>query len=507
VTISSSGVPARPSHHLDRRWTLRGLSIAMGGISLLCAGPAAATSDAQLANQARDLLASRCGSCHGANDPAHGVSVLSREAMVTRGVLVPGDLDSELLEEVQPEHGEPPEMPAGGAAPLSDAEVAILVAWVQAGAPAWEVDATEPAFTPLEPAASPSNEGDRGDLVILDGGFAQIALYGFVATQAAMYTGADNLLQDGDVAEQPGFRLRHGRFGLHGWAFSYLDFMISMETADAHVKPLDAWVAYRPLSFLGAVLGAQKVPFSRFAMTSSSRGSLIERPLSVDALAPYRQMGMTFEGTIGAGLASYALGVYNGLDRHTNFHEGYVENPVFQGNRFNKVSVAGRLSLEPLGAVGPDMADLDEGGLRLGVGMSVLHNEGATTRTTAWTADVVVKVAGLHFIAEYLADTSEPTIRPTTPQTIPAQADRFGVIGEVGYMLLPSQLGVTARVEWFDDDEAVDNSGDQLVATGGLQYYWHRHHFKAALNYIHREELFGPSLDNDTLLLSAHFSL
>ena len=82
-----------------------------------------------------------------------------------------------------------------------------------------------------------------------------------------------------------------------------------------------------------------------------------------------------------------------------------------------------------------------------------------------------------------------------------------GVVGEIGFMLLPSQLGVTARVEWFDDDEAVDNSGDQLVTTGGVQYYWHRHHFKASLNYTHREELFGPSLDNDTLLLSAHFSL
>ena len=137
----------------------------------------------------------------------------------------------------------------------------------------------------------------------------------------------------------------------------------------------------------------------------------------------------------------------------------------------------------------------------------MLHNEGATTRTTAWTADLVLKVAGLHVVAEYIADTSEPVVRPTTPQTIPAQADRFGFVLETGYMILPAQLGVSTRFELFDDDEAVENNGDQIVVTGGLQYYWHRHHFKASLDYVHREELHGPSRDNDTLFLSAHFAL
>jgi len=506
------------------------LGLAAAALLLISTGPSVASAqaaDSDLANDVRDLLAGRCAGCHGADDPKHGISVLTRDALVSSGAVVPGDTDCELLEEVQSEDGKPPEMPAGGAPPLTADEVALLKEWVLAGAPAWEsatpapvaAPAPEPApepapappeaptFVPIEASSSRSDEADRGDLVVLDGGVAQIAFYGLVSTQAAVYTGSDNLLQDGDSAERPGFRLRRGRFGVRAWAFSYLEFMVSMETADFDVRPLDAWIAYRPFSFMGATLGAHKVPFSRFATTSSARGSLIERPLSVDALAPYRQMGVTLHGEIGAGLASYSLGVYNGLDRHTNFHDGYVENAVFQGNRFNKISVAGRLSLKPLGTVGPDIADLDEGGLRIGVGMSVLHNEGATTRTTAWAADLILKVAGFHFIAEYLADTSEPAIRPTTPQTIPAQADRFGLIAEAGYMILPAQLGVSGRFEWFDDDENVENSGDQIVATGGIQYYWHRHHFKASLDYTHREELAGPALDNDTLLLSAHFSL
>ena len=364
-----------------------------------------------------------------------------------------------------------------------------------------------PAFEPIEPDESGANDADRGDLVVFDGGLAQVALYGLITAQGAAYTGADNLLQSGDPAEQPGFRLRYGRFGLKGWAFGSMAFMISMETADFKVRPLDAWLSYRPYEALGITLGAHKVPFSRYATMGSAHASLSERPMSVDAMAPYRQMGLTIHGAIGNGLASYALGVYNGLDRHTNFHEGYVENAVFEGNRFNKIAVAGRLSLEPLGSIGEDVADLDGGGFRIGVGASVLHNEGATTRTTAWGADLVLKVAGFHLMSEYIADNSTPVEDPTTPQTILTEVDRSGIILGMGYMILPGQLGVSLRGEMFDDDANVDNNGDQLVITGGLQYYWHRHHFKVTLDYTHREELYGAALDNDTLLLSAHFAL
>jgi hypothetical protein len=364
-----------------------------------------------------------------------------------------------------------------------------------------------PAFEPMDPDDSVANEADRGDLVVFDGGMAQVALYGLVSAHAAAYTGADNLLQSGDVAEQPGFRLRYGRFGLHGWAFGNLEFMVSMETADLKVRPLDAWLSYRPFDVLAVTVGAHKVPFSRYATTGSANGSLLERPLSVNAMSPYRQMGVTLHGAIGDGLASYAIGVYNGLDRHTNFHEGYVENAVFEGNRFNKIAFAGRLSLEPFGGVGADIADLDGGGFRLGVGTSVLHNEGATTRATAWSADLILKVYGFHLISEYISDTSEPVEDPTTPQTIPTQVDRSGLIVGMGYMILPGQLGLAVRGEMFDDDANVDNNGDQVVVTGGLQYYWHRHHFKVSVDYTHREELYGAALDNDALLLSAHFAL
>ena len=347
----------------------------------------------------------------------------------------------------------------------------------------------------------------KGDLVVIDGGFAQVTLVGLVQPQFALYTGDDNLLQDGDPAEQIGVRLRRARMGFEGWAFGIMDFSLGIELADFSVGILDAWVGYRQFSVLGGVLGAHKVPFSRYALMGSGKGALIERPHSVDAIAPFRQLGLTLEGEVGNGLAHYWLGVYNGFERHTNFHEGYVENSGFQGNRFNRMAFGGRVSLEPLGPVGEDVADLDCGGFRVAVGTSLFYNDGLTTRTTAWEADLHMKLWGFHLMAEYVADSSEPQKKPTTTSTIPAKSDRFGLTTELGYMILPGQLGVTVRTEWIDDNESQDNNGDALVLTGGVQYYWKRHHLKAQLDFTHREELEGLSLDNDTLLLQLQFEL
>lgn len=360
---------------------------------------------------------------------------------------------------------------------------------------------------PAPAARAEEDESLKGDLVVIDGGFAQIALMALVQPQLALYAGPDNLIQDGDPAERIGVRLRRARLGVGGWAFGMFDFSLGIELADLQVDILDAWVGYRQFSVLGAVLGAHKVPFSRYALTGSDRGSLIERPMSVDAIAPYRQVGLTLEGEVGDGLAHYWLGVYNGFERHTNFHEGYVENSAFQGNRFNRVAFAGRLSLEPLGPIGEDIADLDCSSFRIAVGSSLVYNDGQTTRTTAWEADVHLKSHGFHLLAEYVADSSEPQDSPTTTATIPAKSDRFGLTTEVGYMILPGQLGAVVRAEWFDDNESQDNNGDALVLTGGVQYYWKRHHLKAALDFTHREELKGVSRDNDTLLLQVQFAL
>jgi hypothetical protein len=348
---------------------------------------------------------------------------------------------------------------------------------------------------------------DAGDLVTIDGGFAQLTFYGLLQSQIALYAGEDNLIEDGDPGERVGFRLRRARLGVSGWAWGVVDYSLSIDlSAGKSVELLDAWIGYRYFPTLGFTLGASKVPFSRFALYGSARGTLSERPLGVQALAPFRQVGLTLEGELG-GLIRYALGAYNGFERQTNFHEGYVENAGLQGNRFNRLAFAGRLELQPLGALGEDMADLDGGGLRVGVGAGLYYSDGKTTKSAGWEVDLALKIAGLHFIAEYIADTAEPKSVPTTTATIPASVDRHAFVGELGYFIRAINVGLAVRAELLDDNRDADNNGDELVLAGGVQYYWHRHHLKAMLDYTHRIELEGADRDNQTLLLTLQFSL
>ncbi|MGM0577024.1 MAG: porin [Myxococcota bacterium] len=354
--------------------------------------------------------------------------------------------------------------------------------------------------------ADEADPGDEADLVTIDGGAAQVSLYGYLQGQIAPWTGDDTLVEDGDPADRPGFRLRRARFGFTGWAWGMVDFGLTAEMAGESVELLDAWVGYRRFDVLGVVLGAQKVPFSRFALYSSARQSLSQRPLASNSMAPFRQVGLSVQGEVG-GMLTYAVGVYNGFERQTNFFEGYAEDPAFDGNRFERLAYAARVTIAPLGPLGEDMADLEGGALRVGAGTALYYNDGETTQTTGWEADVHLKAHGFHLAAEYLGDKAEPQEDPTTPSTIPADLDRRAVVGEVGYMVLPAELGVTARGEWIDDDTELDNNGDQVVFTGGLQYYWHRHHLKATLEYMHRTELHGPDRDNDSVLMQLQLAL
>ena len=153
-----------------------------------------------------------------------------------------------------------------------------------------------------------------------------------------------------------------------------------------------------------------------------------------------------------------------------------------------------------MGAVGADVADLAGGELRLATGGAAYYNDGETTVSKGAEVDLHVKVDGFHLLAEYIWDHASPTAQPATSQTIPVDVTRMMAAGEVGYLLAERTLGVTARAEWVDDNSHFENTGDFLAITGGIQYYWHAHHLKAQLDYCHRQELEGESLDNDSLI-------
>ena len=333
---------------------------------------------------------------------------------------------------------------------------------------------------------------------------------GVVQVQATPYVGNDALLQTGDAADNEGFRLRRARLGFAGTAASIVPFEVSAELVsggDDVARLLDAWVGVVPKPYVGLYAGARKLPFSRSAMTGSTNSALIERPITVNAMAPYRQVGFALEGDVAGPMFHYSLGMYNGLQRNNIFGEGYVENSAAFGNRFDELAFVGRLSTAPLGEMGDSMADLDHSPFRFGLGSSFVYSNGGTRDIVATEGDFLLHSHGFHFLGEFLWDQAEPERQPTQASAQLAKLERMGAIGEVGYVILPHMLTVAARVEWMDPNTEIEDNGDQLVIAGGFAFHVWEDYAKVQMDFTHREELKGQSLDNDTFVIQLQLGL
>jgi len=120
------------------------LPLALGLVALgLAVAPAGRAQprrqEADTATAALTILKASCVSCHGASQQGGGLRLDSRAALLKGGVggaaAVPGRAkDSLLVKRVKGAHGGLPRMPLGFA-PLTDAQVAALERWVDAGAP------------------------------------------------------------------------------------------------------------------------------------------------------------------------------------------------------------------------------------------------------------------------------------------------------------------------------------------------------------------------------------
>ena len=431
--------------------------------------------------------------------------------------------------------GDKPAGPAEGSSPSGAASNGEKPSGEKGGAASTEAGAAAPGAegkpSAPKPAAGPAAKGETKasgdavqsaagetkaegaegagaswlDKVHLDLGPITLTPIVLVGVQVAPYTGADSLIQSGDVAERPGFRLRRARLGLGGAYEDLARFAVSMQVAadgdGAKVGLQDAWAGYTQFSFLRAYVGARSVPFSRSALVDSGYGALIERPLVVRAMAPFHQLGAELDGDPWDGAFGYSAGVYNGFQRSDQFYGGYNEDFAPLGNRFDGLAVAARLRSEPLGRLGPTMADEEQGPFRFGVGASYFYSHSGARNLHSAGGDALMKVAGFHLLAEALWSLSLPVAQPTVPTTGLEQVTSFGLVAEAGYMILPNALGLAARFEWIDPNTNTDDEGDNWLLTAGAGYELFERLLKIQAEYSHREELHGLSLANDSVMV------
>lgn len=324
--------------------------------------------------------------------------------------------------------------------------------------------------------------------------------------QPAILTGDQNQLTRGDRAERPGFAMRTARVGLSGVLGRRARFVLDTDLANLAVSPLtQAFVGLTAWRNAELLVGAHKVPFSRFAMLGSGEQALIERPLSVQAMAPFYQLGATLTGHYPhlLGLRWY-LGGYNSFERQTNFYGGIRENSGLAGNRFGGVSYAARVQLEPFGDLRRPVADLDHSRFKLEVGGGFLYDDSGTTRATAFSADLQVKFRGVHAIVEMVQDHAQPRTLPTTPQTIPAEITRRALIGELGYAY--RRVNAAVRMELVDPNTDVKDNRDETILSAGAGYQVMRNRMRVQLQFDHRTEKLTP-VKNDTLFAQVQLML
>ncbi|MEO7331267.1 MAG: porin [Minicystis sp.] len=351
---------------------------------------------------------------------------------------------------------------------------------------------------------------DIHDWMHMDLGPLQIAPVVLMQVQAIPYVGGDSLLQTGDPAERGGFRMRRARFGFEGRVFHSVPFKITAEfNSDAKGTALlhDAYFGYDKFKPLQIFAGAHDVPFSRSAMTEAGGSALIERPFAVRAMAPFHQLGVSARGSFFSGALKYNAGVYNGLQRTDQFFGGYQENSAINGNRFDGLTYAARLGSDPIGNMGHSVQDLHKGDFALSLGASFFFSNGGTRNIMGIGGDALAHWKGLHLLAEFLTNHSDPRTVPTQPSGQIATVQSLGVVGELGYMIFKDRLGVSARVEWIDPNTSVKDEADSLIVGGGASYHLFHDLLKTQLDFTHRQELSGKALANDSLVLQLQLNL
>jgi hypothetical protein len=399
-------------------------------------------------------------------------------------------------------------------APPSPASAEEAPSAAPAESPAPAPPAPKPAAAaPAPPAAALAPDDPEANLrraLTLRLGPLAAAPIVLVAAQAAPIAGDDSFFPSGDAAERPGFRLRHARLGLGGDVSGKARFRLSTDLGGgdgAGVAIHDAWLGYAAWDELAVYAGARRVPYSRSALTGSGDSALIERPLAVRAMAPGNQVGVEITGRVAGGVFEYALALFNGLAREDQFYAGYVESYAPTGNRFDGIAYAARVGTEPLGDVGPTIDDPSGSPARVAAGAGLFWSDGGARDVIAAGGDVLFKVAGLHLLGEALWSRVTPESVPTQSTTQIEAVGSLGLVAEAGYMVWPRRVGLTARFEWIDPNQDIEDESDNWIFTGGASARLLGETLKAQADYTHREERAGISLSNDSLVLELQLHL
>ncbi len=296
----------------------------------------------------------------------------------------------------------------------------------------------------------------------------------------------------GDPEDDPGFKIRRARLGGKGSLGKGFTYEVVVDAgspydawkeADTDVHLHDAMLGWQR-GGLQLGIGQQKVPYSREALMSSGEILFTERAVVTEHMVPDRETGLT---------AAYR---WNGLGIDAGIFNG---SGSFIGDDNIGFLSGGRLSYTNAEA-GEDMVTWGEiDGLVYGVGANAFYNDDLATSTLGAGGDVIVRVAGLSALIEGHWANIQPTSTDIAPADVLDGTPRLGITGQVGYSIGVFENAV--RFAMYDDDMDTEDNGDIWELYGGTTIHLVDDHARVGFGYVHRHEMAGQTLPNDTIRL------
>ncbi len=257
---------------------------------------------------------------------------------------------------------------------------------------------------------------------------------------------------------------------------------------------LDYYLEFRQLRELNVRVGQYKVPFSRQRVISSGNLQLVDRSIVNGDFTVDRDVGLDIRSRdlFGLGFLRYYLGVYIGQGRDAvgadDFGLMYVGRlevlPFGMFDDYQEVDFA--RSYTPRLSIGVGFAAIDRARGDRGI-LGTVPDDGGTTNTQHFAADVVFMYGGFSFFSEFLLRMGQRNPGDAVDPMgvlIPAQpaSEGWGLMAQAGYLLPNLPVEISARYGTTQPLGVFSTQRTRSELGLGLSYYVAQHPFKVQLD-------------------------
>jgi len=193
-----------------------------------------------------------------------------------------------------------------------------------------QADAAKPADKPAEKKDEVKVSAGPDGFVIQSGTDYRLRIGGYAQVDGRFYA------QDKDSVATNNFLLRRARPIFQGTVAKYFDFYLNTDFGQGQVTLYDAYLNVKTSNKLQLRVGKFKPPVGLERLQSAQTLLFVERALPT-ALVPNRDVGAQLHGELAGGVATYAVGVFDGA----------VDGALIDTDTNDGKDVAGRIFFQP----------------------------------------------------------------------------------------------------------------------------------------------------------------